>query len=64
MVENCVETLTDEFGDTIDEKAEEKEARMSIVPPWYIRGLWSQSLLGDLGGSIRLSLSKLPTLQL
>jgi hypothetical protein len=36
----------------------------SRIPPWYIRGLWSQSLLGDLGGSIRLTLSRVPTLQL
>lgn len=36
----------------------------SRIPPWYIRGLWSQSLLGDLGGSIRLTLSRVPTLQM
>jgi hypothetical protein len=36
----------------------------SRIPPWYVRGLWSQSLLEDLGGSIRLTLSKVPTLQL
>jgi len=30
---------------------------LSRIPPSYIQGLWSQSLLGDLGGSIRLSLN-------
>ncbi|CAL8127152.1 unnamed protein product [Orchesella dallaii] len=43
-------------GDALD--------KSSRIPPWYIRGLWSQSLLGDLGGSIRLTLSRVPTLQM
>ncbi|ODM96679.1 hypothetical protein Ocin01_10003, partial [Orchesella cincta] len=47
-----------------DAKDGDAAHKSSRIPPWYIRGLWSQSLLGDLGGSIRLTLSRVPTLQI